>query len=397
MTTATTLAALRALCLQGLGDAVLVPALLEALHALVPSRRNLFAWTDDQGRLLRHVIEGPIDTHIAQLYFDAFHNRREAEAMLPFEALRRQPGGVRAPDNLHHSGFDQSALYHAIWRPQGFHARLEAVVRNAGGRLLGSLVLYRGPGDPAFTVAEAQRLQALIPALAHGLDTTAAATAADDLHLPSPEPAETLLLSTDGTVCHASAGAWRWLLMAGGGASREALSRPALAMGGPLLGQVMGQVMAQLNARMAAQCAAGRHQASGLGQGQGLGLGLGLGLGQVVQVVQTTAAGRFVASGQVLQALGDGVAPLVQISLRRHEPHRVALERALRSLPVTPGQMAVCRALYHGEPQRGLARRLGVSATTVVDHARKAYRTLDLHSAQELRALLDSGIARTAA
>ncbi len=379
MTTATTLAALRALCLQGLGDAVLVPALLEALHALVPSHRNLFDWTDDQGRLLRYVIEGPIDTHIAQLYFDEFHNRREAEAMLPFEALRRQPGGVRAPDNLHHSGFYQSALYHAIWRPQGFHTRLEAVVRNAGGRLLGSLVLYRGPGDPAFTVAEAQRLQALIPALAHGLDTTAAVTVADDLHLPSPEPAETLLLSTDGAVCHASAGAWRWLLMAGGGASREALSRPALAMGGPLL----GQVMAQLSARTAAKPAAGLAQASGLGQ--------------VVQVVQTTAAGRFVASGQVLQALGDGVAPLVQISLRRHEPHRVALERALRSLPVTPGQMAVCRALYHGEPQPGLAQRLGVSATTVVDHARKAYRTLDLHSAQELRALLDSRIARAAA
>lgn len=61
------------------------------------------------------------------------------------------------------------------------------------------------------------------------------------------------------------------------------------------------------------------------------------------------------ATGQRLQAValpwvgsgpaGDPPQPLVQLSLRRHEPHRVALERGLRSLPVTPGQMAVCRVL----------------------------------------------------
>ena len=47
--------------------AVLVPALLEALHAVVPSYRNLFDWTDSQGRLLRYFIEGPIDAAVAQL------------------------------------------------------------------------------------------------------------------------------------------------------------------------------------------------------------------------------------------------------------------------------------------------------------------------------------------
>jgi len=399
-TTAATLSALRALCQQGLGDGVLVPALLEALHALVPSHRNLFDWTDPQGQLLRYVIEGPIDTRVAQLYFDEFHNRRETEAMLPFQALRHQPAGVRGLDDLHPVGFYRSALYHEIWRPQGLHTRLEAVVRGRNGVLLGSLVLYRGPGDPRFTAADAQRLQALLPALAQGLEAGASGVsraAADEPHLPSPEPAETLLLTLDGVACHASAGAWRWLLMASGGASREALSQPALAMGGPLLAQVLAQVLARLRAQQPQQPQQPQRGQWADAEGQADRADAAPAL-PPVQVAQTTTAGRFIATGQLLLPTGSSSAmPLVQISLRRHEPHRVALERALRGLPVTPGQMAVCRALYRGEPQTSLAQRLGVSASTVIDHVRKAYRSLDLHSAQELRALLDTRIARAAA
>ncbi|MBK6595730.1 MAG: hypothetical protein IPG23_25310 [Burkholderiales bacterium] len=80
--------ALRALCKSGLHPDVLVPAFLEALHAVVPSYRNLFDWTDAQGRLVRYYIEGPIDTAVAQLYFDAFHNKLEAAAMPMFDSLQ---------------------------------------------------------------------------------------------------------------------------------------------------------------------------------------------------------------------------------------------------------------------------------------------------------------------
>ena len=371
--------ALQALCQQGLAADTLVPALLEALHGLVPSCRNLFDWTDAQGRLLRYYIEGPIDVALARLYFDEFHNRREAEAMLPFQALSQLPAGVRSQDDLQSDGFYESALYHEIWRPQGFHSRLEAVLRGPGGRLLGSLVLYRGPGEAAFSANDVWRLGSLLPMLARTLEADLPGQA-DEPHVPAPDPAETLLLTPDGQICHASAGAWRWLLMAGGGASRDALSRPALALGGPLL----PQVLAGLQGRSAPGSAPARPLVISLDR----------------------PAGRFVVTGQRLQAMalpgagsgqaGDPPQPLLQLSLRRHEPHRVALERALRSLPVTPGQMAVCRALYQGQAQAGIGQRLGVAASTVVDHVRKAYRALDLNSAHELRALLDQRIALTA-
>lgn len=369
------LPALQDLCCQGLAADALMPALLEALHALVPSYRNLFDWTDAQGRLLRYCIEGPIDLALARLYFDEFHNRREAEAMPPFQALCRQPAGVRSPGDLHPTGFYNSALYHEIWQPQGFHNRLEAVLRGRGGRLLGSLVLYRGPGDVAFTADEARRLAGLLPTLAQALEADPPGHT-DAPHVPAPEPAETLLLTPDGQVCHASPGAWRWLLMAGGGASRDALSRPALALGGPLLAQALASLR-----------------------------GGGAAAGPVV-VSLDGPAGRFVVTAQHLRPVACGASslagpaatqmPLLQLSLRRHEPQPVALERALRSLPVTPGQRAVCRALYQGRPQAGIGQALGVAASTVVDHVRKAYRALDLNSAHELRALLDQRIALAA-
>lgn len=373
----TSLCALRALCQQDLPADSLVPAVLEALHAVVPSSRNLFDWTDAQGRLLRYYIEGPIDVALAQLYFDEFHNRRETEAMPPFQALRHRPAGVCGPDDLDAVGFYQSALYHEIWRPQGFHSRLEAVLRGRQGGLLGSLVLYRGPGDAPFSPADRQRLAAALPLLSQALEPRAdgspAAAAADEPHLPAPEAAETLLLTLDGQLCHASAGALRLLLMAEGGASRHNLSRPLHAAGGPLLPPVLDRLRDSTAPNA----------------------------GAAVVVCHANAGGRFVATGRLLQPLaaapGAPALPLVQVSLRRHEPHRVALERALRGLPITPGQLAVCRALYQGQPQAGIGQALGVAPSTVVDHVRKAYRALDLHSVQELRSLLDARISRAAA
>jgi len=361
------LAPLRALCSLGLHADVLVPAVLEALHDIVPSHRNLFDWTDAQGRLLRYCIEGPLDTTVAQHYFDEFHNRREAEVMPRFDTLRATPAGVRSAQELQHADFFRSALYNEIWRPQGLHTRLEAVVRTARGRLLGSLVLYRGPGEPDFIAEDEERLAAVLPWVAAGMEAGEAAVQADR-HVPAPEPAETLLLTLDGQLCHASAGAHRLLLMADGGASRAALSRPLDALAGHLLPRLLA-------------CVARREAAADT-------------LLPPPSLTQTNASGQFVASAVLLQPLGAREPPLVQVTLRRHEPHGVALERALRGLPLTPGQVAVCRELYHGRSHAHIGQRLGVAPATVVDHVRKIYRALELRSTLELRGVLDRAIAR---
>ena len=361
------IAALRALCGMPLNAEVLIPAVLEALHGVVPSYRNLFDWTDEHGQLLRYFIEGPIDAQIAQLYFDQFHNRREVEAMPRFDALRGHPPGVRGADELQHAGFYGSTLYNEIWRPQGFHTRLEGVLRGQDGRLIGSLVLYRQPGDPHFTREERQRLAAVLPVLAAGLQ----ACAPDITNEPvvrAPDAPEFLLMSPQGAVCHATAGAHRLLLMAEGGASRASLSKPL----DVLAGRLIPLLLARLRQR--------GHE------------GLAPSAALAPSITHETPCGQFVASGYLLQPLQPGSAPLVQITLRRLEPHRVALERALHRLPLTPGQIAVCRGLYQGQPKHHIAQSLGVATSTVVDHARKIYQALDLRSVTGLRAALDERI-----
>ena len=367
MKSSRSIAALHALCELKLHAEVLVPAVLEALHQVVPSYRNLFDWTDAQGRLVRYFIEGPIDAALAQLYFDEFHNRREAEAMPRFDTLHRLPRGVRSADELAHEGFFRSALYNEIWRQQGFHTRLEAVVRGRDACLLGSLVLYRAPGDPRFTPDDERRLATVLPAFAAGLQAGGPAVA-DDRHVPSPEPAESLLLTLQGQVCHASADAHRMLLMAEGGASRDSLSKPLDLLAGRLLPMLLARLREQ------ARAAAGHAWAP------------------PPSITHETAAGQFVACGRLLQALGEGQPPLAQVTLRRQEPHRVALQRALRALPLTTGQAAVCRQLYLGHSHGQIGQQLGVASATVVDHVRKVHRALDVRSALELRALIDGPI-----
>ena len=159
------MAAIQALCSSEWPGEIFIPSLLEALHGVIPSARNLFDWTDNEGRLLHYFIEGPVDTAVAQRYFEHFHNGKDASCMPAFASLRDAPAGVRPASDLDRADFFASGLYNEIWRPQGLHTRIEGVVRSRTGRLMGSLVLYRGTHDPKFTARDEQVLEGLLPLL----------------------------------------------------------------------------------------------------------------------------------------------------------------------------------------------------------------------------------------
>ncbi|MBN8505006.1 MAG: hypothetical protein J0L58_11050, partial [Burkholderiales bacterium] len=220
------LAHLRDLCALPLPSAQWMPELLAELHRLVPSHRNLFDWCDGDGRLTRYCIEGPIDTRIERLYFDEFHNRREAEAMPSFGSALRGPALLHSARELDTARFIHSALYHEIWRPQGLRWRVELLLREACGRPLGSLVLYRAPGEPCFTPAEEARLLPLLPHLVRALGSESAAhRAGKDGWQPSLQAPETLLLDAGGAVVHASSHALVSLRQADDGQAVPGLTR----------------------------------------------------------------------------------------------------------------------------------------------------------------------------
>jgi hypothetical protein len=163
------IAAVRDLCSLGLSSELFVPALLEALHGVIPSSRNLFDWIDRDGHIERYYFEGPIGSKIARLYFDEFYNRREVEAMGRFSDLALGNSVIRGAQELNRGSFFNSALYNEIWRPQNLHYHLEAIIRGANGNALGSLVLYRERTDPVFVKGEEDLLATLIPYIARAM------------------------------------------------------------------------------------------------------------------------------------------------------------------------------------------------------------------------------------
>jgi DNA-binding CsgD family transcriptional regulator len=341
------LSRLRELCALDLPTPLVMPTLLAELHAFVPSSRNLFDWCDGDGALSRYCVEGPVDERIARLYFDEFHNKREAEAMPSFAQTIASGAVLNSALRLDNARFLGSALYAEIWRPQGFRYRVELIVRSREGQPLGSLVLYRGPGEPCFTAAEEARLLPLLPHLAQALSRDAVPRCAPEQWQPAPEAAEVLLLDETGRLGHASAGARRLLQQAdpgtGPGPQSAQPSAPALL--------------------------AGLHAAAQDGP--------------VTQWVDS-AWGRFECSARRLDAVDGGASRWTQVQLRRFEPRELADERRLQGFELSSGQAAVARLLIKGLAQAEVAQRLGVAPSTAIDHIRKLYQRLGVRSVREL-------------
>ena len=374
------LAALEALCGLGLPPQAFIPALLEALHELIPSARNLFDWAHEDGRLDHYFVEGEVCPVVARRYFEDFHNRREADCMPAFETLRTAPMGVRSARDLDHPAFFDSALYHEIWKPQGMHTRLEGIVRGRGGRLLGSLVLYRGPGAPTFTRDEECTLGFLLPAIGRALEAAGAqqpaAAGPEAAYAAQPRAVECVLLSPRCEALHATPGAHRLLLLAGDGLTMAGVADPVER----LLERSFGNLMHQ--ARRLSE--AGR----GFTPGAGPSGGRPAAAAPAASARRTNGYGRFDAVATPLwplPAAGAAAEPMLQLTVRWAEAQRAAYARALRRLPVTAGQFLVCDALLRGLPQAAIAEELGVAPATVVDHVRKVYTALDIGSTQELR------------
>jgi DNA-binding CsgD family transcriptional regulator/GAF domain-containing protein len=348
------LSALRALSQAGLPSEAFVTAALEALHGVVPSYRNLFDWTDDAGNLVHYYFEGPIDHDVASHYFQEFYNGREAEVMPHFRQAIHGRAGVRSAEELDSHLFFRSALYNEVWRPQGLHTRVEALVRNARGRTLGSLVLYRAPGEPKFTRAEEKLLEQVIAYLAHGLEEGERAQGVFDY---SRGAARKALVSIDGLgrIVQLSSEALKLLLLAHGGVTPASVSRCP-----------RREDFATVNALW-------QHHERSLAQAR-----------QPKALTIENAWGRFTFESEPMRPVQAGDLPMLHVVVTHFEPHFVSVRRALSRLPLSPAQREVCALMHRGESQAQIARALNVSITTVADHVRKSYMKLDIHSVTEL-------------
>ncbi len=352
------LTTLRALSRSGLSAEAFIPAALEALHGVVPSYRNLFDWTDPQGNLVRYYFEGPIDHRIAAHYFEEFHNRREGEAMPEFRHTINGRALIRSAEELDRPEFFRSSLYNEIWRPQGLHTRIEAIVRGARGQTLGSLVLYRAPGDPRFKRNDELMLAQAVAYVARGLEAGQEAAQPVDF-VSNSERRASLNLGPRGELMHLSAGAMKLLMLAHGGVTPESLTK------GP-----RREDFGTLNLLW-------QHHERGRGLSrEGLSLTI------------ENAWGRFIFDSDAMDPLSAGDLPMIHVGIQQFEPRVVAVRRALDRLPLSPAQREVCALLHQGRSQSEISTALSVAPSTVADHVRKIYAKLDVHSVLELTSRL---------
>jgi DNA-binding NarL/FixJ family response regulator len=98
--------------------------------------------------------------------------------------------------------------------------------------------------------------------------------------------------------------------------------------------------------------------------------------------------GRFEFQAQRMEPANAQRTPMIAVTIQHAEPTEVLMARALQSAPLSIVQKKVCSLLLCGLSQREIGAELGVSPNTVVDHVRKIYRKLDVHSIDDLRAEL---------
>ena len=360
------LAGLRALSRAGLTAESFIAAALEALHGIVPSYRNLFDWTDAHGDLIRYYFEGPIDHRVAAHYFEEFHNRREAEAMPAFRQSIKGRAVIGSADALDRPEFFRSALYNEIWRPQGLHTRVEAIVKSARGQPLGSLVLYRAPGDRSFTREDERLIEQAAMYLARGL---VAASEADSMSTFQAVPRQRAALNIGprGELLHLSQDALKLLMLAHGGVTPAAVSRPPRREDFGTLNLLWQH----------------HERAHGMSR-EGLSLTI------------DNAWGRFAFDSETMVPLDRGDAALIHVGVRYFEPRVVTLRRALARMPLSPAQREVCARLQRGDSQAEIAAGLAIAPSTVADHVRKIYAKLDVHSVHELTTRIHEADSRPA-
>ncbi len=356
MKNAAAIAYIRELCSLGLAGELLIPSVLEAMHRVIPSARNLFDWVNAEGSIQRYYFEGPIDHAVARLYFGEFHNRREAEAMPRYVDVIRGEATIRSAEELNTRHFFDSALYQEIWRPQRLHYRLEAIVRGRDRRPLGSLVLYRESNDPIFSQADEQLLQTLVPYVAHGLQQGKQRSVD---YIRSDRRSALVNLDVLGRIVQMSRNAHKVLLLAHGEISPASAAQTPTSQNFPTLSLIHSQLSRRTES-----------------------------VDTPFSLSLHNAWGRFDFHGERLESPdGDGGAG-IGITIQHLVPREVRERDQLEALALSITQKKVCALLLQGQSHARIADQLGISVHTANDHVRKIYQRLDVHSIDELRSRL---------
>jgi len=339
----------RQLCCLGLGGPAIMPELLRALAAVIPSGPNVFAEVRPDFEPGYAILENPVPEAL-ELYAREIQGafRRVTDALKDW--WRCRPGPVHwGHERAILDDFYRSDMYHHLWRPIGQHHALQGMVSERG-RPLGLINLYRNVGEPPFSEREADELARLLPYVAHGLTARPTQDAVFDDSGRSGQ----IILDNAGRLTHQSETA-------------KALLYLATHTGEPGPVKLFGLSVKALLKKLAGDLSA-------IAQGKEA---------PTPVVCRQNAWGRFVFRAYRLDAAA-GENGLTLITVGHQEPRQLRLLRGLRNVPLSAKEREVCFWLAQGHSLTEVSRRLHVKPGTAKKYADAAYLKLDAHNRAEL-------------
>jgi DNA-binding CsgD family transcriptional regulator len=254
--------------------------------------------------------------------------------------------------------FFRSDYYNLIFRPQGIHIPLQSAVRDRSGQALGAMLAYREPNTPSYTTEEMRLMASFLPHIAHGMqprpDLSGATAESEDRGLLIVEPPSNIL--------HASPQARTLVHFALDRAMDATGERGVDAAVLPVLARLCGNLHNTFAGRPSPPPTTSLNSPWGL----------------------------FILRAYWLESLKPQHNGLVGVVIERHEPLSLRLLRNMRASGLTSRQRQLCLLLFDGLSIPAAAKRLRISQHTVVDHLKKIYLLLDVHSRDELRSKLEA-------
>jgi len=367
------LAYLETLLTSGLDVMSQMPAVSEALKALVPSFSLSMIRVDERSAPRHHYSE----------HFDEVSHRLFAESGHLFAVASDDPaafGNLLRPGRRPYGSliepsraFVEGATYQHLFRRNGIHHVLDVAMRDTNGPL-GILGIFREEKAPRFTVSDVAVMGRLYPWLVHAFAahraTVHGPTNDDARGLLAYDEIDTAMLVTNdrGEIQWASERARAWLEDASAGADRAALmDRPS-----------------RLPDACRALCKtwkAGRRAGNSLRAGAA-----------VPTMTLPVPGGRLRLRAYGLAPEGDrerdGAFVGVQLSLEMSRGVRVVT--ALERTSLTPQQQRIALGQWLGRTPTQIRESLGVSASTLKSYQKDLYLRLDVNSASELVEKLDA-------
>ncbi|KAF0192704.1 MAG: LuxR family transcriptional regulator [Gammaproteobacteria bacterium] len=354
MKSPSSLAYIRQLCCLGLDSELTIPVLLRELRAIVPYQCAVFCWIGSNGEL-RNLYSEPLD------FYESLRDEHHAACVLgsagtPVKGLLRvdiRPGVYAEEDLVVNAGAFLSAISWPVIAERLRLGPVIAAVAGDRGIAKGALFLVRAAGQPGFAVCDRQLLEGI------SLDLSVALTRR---HTSRPNYSDTgaegmIISDSDGSIRHLCAKARHLLIL-------SCHSNLTLCEAKPDQIRLSNTALRSLLQRHS------RYHDQPVASDSPL--------------LQENRWGQFLFRSFRLEVAQAGHEPMIGIMVRHQVPLPLKLLAAMKNAPLSGKQKEVCLMLSDGLSHGEIAGQLNISIHTAIDHVRKIYQKMNVHSRDEL-------------